>query len=266
MSSAFTSPPPRPPRVARLRRLAFASVLLIAAAAVVTFLAWRKPVVVRAHAGQVQFVTLPDGSQAALNSGSVLRYRRNFQRFPFAEATQRTSWLEGEAFFTVQPDEHPFVVATHNAQATTSAASFNVRARRGEDEGVTRVSVTQGRVEVAPLESGTPVEVEANQTTVVEDASLPPAPARPIPAAQDGRWRMGAFVVRELPLAAVLAEVERRFQVRVTWEGDLPSSEIVTLTVEKPSGASDVLRVLAEARSLTFRTTGRRSYAVEPAR
>ena len=77
MSSAFTSPPPRPPRVARLRRLAFASVLLIAAAAVVTFLAWRKPVVVRAHAGQVQFVTLPDGSQAALNSGSVLRYRRN---------------------------------------------------------------------------------------------------------------------------------------------------------------------------------------------
>ncbi|MFC4874578.1 FecR family protein [Negadavirga shengliensis] len=66
--------------------------------------------------------TLSDGSKVILNSGSKLRYVKNFGR------DRREIFLEGEAFFTVAKDSlRPFVVQTGEVKTTALGTSFNIK-------------------------------------------------------------------------------------------------------------------------------------------
>ena len=90
--------------------------------------------------GVKSHLTLSDGSQVILNSGSELKYRKNFNK------DKREIFLKGEAFFDVTKDSlRPFIV--HSLAATTTAlgTSFNVRAYSGE---TIDVSLLTGKVEV----------------------------------------------------------------------------------------------------------------------
>lgn len=85
-------------------------------------------------------LTLRDGSKVVLNSGSSLRYVKNF------ESHQREVELIGEAFFEVTKDSNrPFIVRTGAVSTQVLGTSFNVKAF--EDE-VLEVSLLTGLVEV----------------------------------------------------------------------------------------------------------------------
>ncbi|MDR7131603.1 ferric-dicitrate binding protein FerR (iron transport regulator) [Algoriphagus sp. 4150] len=85
-------------------------------------------------------LTLSDGSKVILNSGSRLRYVKNF------ESDQRQVELEGEAFFEVAKDSsRPFRVKTGLVMTTAIGTSFNIKAYSGLPIDV---SLTTGRVEV----------------------------------------------------------------------------------------------------------------------
>lgn len=90
-------------------------------------------------------LTLSDGSQVTLNSGSKLTYIRNF------EGGQREVVLEGEAFFDVEKDSlRPFTVVTGEVKTTALGTSFNIKSY---DEGTLDISLITGKVAVeSPLE------------------------------------------------------------------------------------------------------------------
>ncbi len=84
---------------------------------------------------------LSDGSVVILEKDSRLRYRREFND------TIRTSYLVGEAFFSVQKDaRRPFMVYANGLVTKVLGTSFSIRARE-RDPDVT-VSVKTGRVSV----------------------------------------------------------------------------------------------------------------------
>ncbi|WP_439481266.1 FecR family protein [Cyclobacterium plantarum] len=72
-------------------------------------------------------LTLQDGSKVILNSGSSLRYIKNF------ESHQRVLELQGEAFFEVAEDKkRPFKVKTGPVTTTALGTSFNIKAFENE--------------------------------------------------------------------------------------------------------------------------------------
>ncbi|MDX1419028.1 MAG: FecR domain-containing protein [Rubricoccaceae bacterium] len=243
-----TARQPRPLRLVT-RALAVAAALVVVG--VVAW--WVRPVTVTASPGAQVAVALPDGSEATLNSGTTLTYRRGFDRLPFVDADRRSVALAGEAFFAVEPGARPFVVETHNAEVTVLGTRFNVRARQGHGEDATQVAVSEGRVRVATGAGA--VVLTAGESSAVPAGALAPTAPSAVPAEAVDAWRAGGFAVRNLPLPAVLAEVERRWDVRVALRGTSPPDARVTLYLAAPDGPEDVLRDLAGGRDLRYRPT-----------
>ena len=92
------------------------------------------------HPGVKAHLTLSDGSQVILNSGSKLKYIRNF------EEGKREVILEGEAFFNVVKDSlRPFTVVTREIRTTALGTSFNIKSY---DQGALDISLLTGKVAV----------------------------------------------------------------------------------------------------------------------
>ncbi|HSI75415.1 MAG TPA: FecR domain-containing protein [Lunatimonas sp.] len=90
--------------------------------------------------GVKSHLTLSDGSQVILNSGSELKYVKDFEK------DRREVHLKGEAFFIVAKDSNrPFVVTSKDIKTTALGTSFNVRAYDGE---TLDVSLLTGKVAV----------------------------------------------------------------------------------------------------------------------
>ncbi|MBN7812792.1 FecR domain-containing protein [Algoriphagus sp. H41] len=86
-------------------------------------------------------LTLNDGSKVLLNSGSSLRYVKNF------ESDKRVLYLSGEAYFEVAKDSlRPFTVVSEGVKTTALGTVFNVSAYDAEDLSV---SLVEGKVAVA---------------------------------------------------------------------------------------------------------------------
>lgn len=112
------------------------------------------PLVYEEHSvppGVKSTLTLQDGSKVILNSGSTLRYVKNF------EADRRELFLIGEAFFEVAKDSlRPFVVKTGPVSTTALGTSFNITAYENEHLDV---ALLTGRVNVV-LDFEEPQKVE----------------------------------------------------------------------------------------------------------
>lgn len=94
------------------------------------------------YGGKAQ-LTLPDGTTVHLNSGSKFSYPAVFSK------TERTVYLEGEAFFKVKTNkEKPFVVNTKEATIKAYGTEFNVNAY--EDEPVVTATLVEGIITVTP--------------------------------------------------------------------------------------------------------------------
>ncbi|MBW3469535.1 FecR family protein [Arthrospiribacter ruber] len=91
--------------------------------------------------GMKSSLTLVDGSKVILNSGSTMRYVKNF------ETHKREIELTGEAYFEVVKDPNrPFIVRTGKVSTQVLGTSFNIKAFENE---TLEVSLLTGEVEVA---------------------------------------------------------------------------------------------------------------------
>lgn len=92
--------------------------------------------------GQKSTVFLSDGTEVILNSGSSLKYAKEFA------AGERVVYLQGEAFFKVAKDlQRPFRVISKNISTTALGTSFNVRAFPRENN--VNISLVSGKVLVS---------------------------------------------------------------------------------------------------------------------
>jgi transmembrane sensor len=194
-----------------------------------------------------------------LGGGSALSYRRGFTALPFVPAARRSVTLRGEAFFDVVPGSRPFVVQTFNARVEVLGTRFNVRAWQDGLARETRVTLVEGRVQVAgaQAEAGAVVLARPGQATRVRGAAA--QPAAPQQAAMDYvlAWRQGGFAITEAPLAAVFAELERRFGVTIELRDPLAEADSLTLFFPQPEGVEAILDDICTAKGLRYRPSSR---------
>lgn len=230
-----------------VRRVALAACIVLLVG--VGLLLRQRPLGVTAAPGQITAIDLPDGSQVELNSGSTLHYPRSFA------GDVRKVELQGEAYFDVEEAERPFVVETFNATTTVVGTSFNVRARSDAPDPVTRLTVLSGAVRFGARSDAAPsLTVHPGQTSVLAAHETTPSPATETPTDHLLAWRRGKFIMANEPLGTILHEVERRFGVNVETRPSHLRYDSLSVFIENPLGAKDILADICKYRGYEYRT------------
>ena len=163
-----------------------------------------------APVGEQRTAELPDSSRVVLNSGTRLVAT-------FTESTRVVTLLEGEATFEVERDGRAFEVHTHGGVTRVLGTVFNVHLA---DNGTTRVSVLEGKVQVERARrrhGGEPVELAPGQAVDYDDQGL--ASVEPADTDRILSWHSGRLRFQEWPLTRVIEEYNRYTPDKVRVEG-----------------------------------------------
>lgn len=190
--------------------------------------------------GQVQTVTLPDGSTATLSSDSQLDVR-------ISRRERRIALARGEAFFDVAHDaRRPFVVEAQGRRVAAVGTRFSVR--RNPDD--VRVVVTEGKVR---LDSGLAADGRAQPVALLPAGSVATAGrsgvlVRSVPVADAERyleWRDGFLTFDDTSLADAAAEFNR-FNTRKLELGDAVVADLRVGGNFRWSNADGFVRLLEQ--------------------
>jgi ferric-dicitrate binding protein FerR (iron transport regulator) len=208
---------------------------------------------INAAYGQQESIELPDGSFVQLNSGSEIQFAKNFS------GSARYVKLSGEAYFEVTHDDRPFYVNTGNAQIKVLGTKFGIWARNEE----TRVTVREGRVSLRAVEAlpETAVELTANQMSLCQNRNAPEQP-RAVDADHLLGWREGKIVFEQTPLAEVIAELQRAYNVEITLSNPALGQNTITGSFQnKP--IESVLASICLTLNLQYGRTGEEFFIAE---
>lgn len=150
--------------------------------------------------GETRDVMLADGSQVWLNTASALNAR-------FRPDLRRLVLLGGEILIETAPDPaqpaRPFVVDSAQGRMRALGTRFTVR----QLDGMTRLSVYAGAVEITPVNSSAaPQLITAGQQALFSAEQIE-TPAVVDPASQ--AWVKGVLFADQLTLAEFVAELAR---------------------------------------------------------
>lgn len=199
--------------------------------------------------GERRAIELPDGSLAVLGVRSALRMETP------AEGGVRIVHLDGEAIFTVHHDAaRPFRVIAGGIVTEDVGTEFSVRAYR--DEGRVRVAVREGAVSLFDT-AGTiaPVLLADHDVASIAADGTP----RVIADSAVDRlfaWRDGDLVFDDAPLADVVRELSRWYDVDVRFADPELASRHLTSTF-KSAPIDEVLRVIGLTVEVRFERNGR---------
>ncbi len=172
-------------------------------------------------------VLLSDGTEILLNANTRLTAKRSWRY-----AVPREVWVDGEAFFHVNPvskENHGknFIVHTHDMDITVTGTKFNVNTRsRG-----TRVFLSEGKVDVALIENPSRRIMRLDPGEVLSYSGMQdPDFARKENVNSDGQlaWKSGYFSFDNTTLSDVVDMVYQTHGVRISVEDSLLLGETIS--------------------------------------
>ncbi len=212
-------PPLEPPRLKPMRRaaivLAAAAIAACLVLAVIPDLRLSLQADYRTGTGQVRIVSLDDGTQVQLDSGSAIAAD--------LKADQRdVTLLEGRAFFDVTPDAaRPFNVHAGKVVVTVKGTAFDVD-MTGD---AIRVAVERGAVAVDYPGLSQPVQLAPGDRLTIEAGAAAAVHGTPNSVAA---WRRHRLMVESGTVGAVVAEIARYRAGLVVVTDDALASQPVT--------------------------------------
>ncbi len=161
--------------------------------------------------GEIKQITLPDGTEVWINSGSMLVYDKNFQ------GPTRVLFLSGEANFKVAKNpEKPFIVKTKHLEVEALGTVFNIQSYA--DLSNTVVTLQEGKVKV-DTKSSKSQTVFLNPNEQVEfnpiDGKLI---SSKVNANKTSRWKDGYLMFQGASFNEIVRTVERRFDISINYE------------------------------------------------
>jgi ferric-dicitrate binding protein FerR (iron transport regulator) len=179
---------------------------------------------------QQSTVLLPDSSVVTLNHTTTLSVRID-------RGGARLITLEGEGFFQVRRNGHPFVVQTPSGRVEVLGTSFNVKSRAQ----TTEVDVLHGRVRFGSTVSGHDDGVILTQDQHSR-CTAGGAPTLPITVAHnlEPGWMEGKLQFDQKTLREVCGELEDTYDIAIRFEDPSLPGTSVTGTIEARSADSAV--------------------------
>ncbi|RPD43114.1 FecR family protein [Chitinophaga barathri] len=205
-------------------------------------------------------VTLSDGTLVWLNADSRLIYPTRF-------ADARKVELQGEAYFEVAKDHHrPFQVTIlgFNGEKPTTVdvlgTHFNVKAYPGV--GDIRTTLLEGAVRVRHGDSDKVLK-PGQQASVKRSRSNDDIEVKQVPTQDAIDWRDGFFRADNIPVAEIIGEVGRWYDVTFLWETPVPEINMM-LIIGRNEGIDQTLRLLEQSDiGLRFERDGRHIHVLK---
>ena len=163
--------------------------------------------------GLISKVTLPDGSEVWLNSGSSISYPKRFTN------NKRNVQLTGEAYFKVTSDKsNRFDVVTSNGlQVSAYGTEFNVKAY--EDENKIEATLAKGHVEVSEI--GQPISRTLHPgEQVIYYKNTSRMEVDKVNLAVETSWKDGKMIFRRANMNEIVQRLARHFNVDIKLEGE----------------------------------------------
>ena len=182
---------------------------------------------VRVPLGQMSEMTLSDGTEVWLNSGTTLRYNTDFGK------KERNVSLKGEAFFDVSKTGTPFIVKFKNREVKVLGTRFNVIAY--DDENSSQVTLVEGQVIVNNKLGKRITELKPSEQITIDELSNKSIITK-VNTDFYMSWIDGKMVFNEEKLSTISKKLERWYNVKIKFEkgiiGDLNFSG--TILKNKP--------------------------------
>ncbi len=200
--------------------------------------------------GETATVELPDGSTVDLNSGSEIQYN---QLYSF---TNRKIYLDGEAFFSVETGDVPFLVTANHATVKVTGTKFNVRAWSEEPGTKTEVVVSEGTVQFYNLENpDSSVTIKSGQLSLVSSDLAVPTVPEPVAIDRVVGWRNNKLIFNDKTLGVIFSELERRFDVKIELQTDKAADESLTTYYAEPKDIETILEDICRVKGLRYART-----------
>lgn len=177
--------------------------------------------------GERMQVLFQDGSKVHLNSGSRIRYPKQFG------LSERRVQLEGEAWFEVAKNRNrPFVVDLSCLDVRVLGTTFDVKAYPNEE--AIFVALESGSVE---LKSKTlkNLLLKPGEKAFYNRASGRCEVARSRNVAAYSAWRRNVLVFKDAPLSEVMATLSRTYNIAFTVADSTALQYTYTLTTDSAS-------------------------------
>ncbi len=153
--------------------------------------------------GQMYTITLSDGTQVWLNTGSSLKYPSQF------DSKSRTVELSGEAYFKVARNENsPFIVKTDYITTRVLGTEFNIRAYNEADVSVTLVN---GKVEVESPNTER-LTLKPNECATIKASKLQ---SEVVDVKKYTAWVDGYFYFDNASLEDIMKELGRWYNINI---------------------------------------------------
>jgi len=185
--------------------------------------------------GRHAIVYLPDRSTVTLNAESMLSYK------PCIWFITRNVRLEGEAYFEVKSGSRFCVLSGHNRTSVTGT-TFNIYAR----PEVYRVTCLTGQVRVQS--DGESVVLNPNMQAAVRERKIS-LDSNMTTLAATG-WMQHKFDFVNTPLAEVIAEVERQYDIEIT--ADYNPNLLYSGNFTKTANPEETLEIIGKAFGIFF--------------
>lgn len=186
--------------------------------------------------GQTKVLRLSDGTLVRLNAGSSLFYPQRFSRL----FSRRDVYLDGEAHFDVAKNSsQPFIVHVGNLKVKVLGTHFNVKAYPAEE--LVTTTLEQGKVKVygdkiamtlLPDEQAVYNRISGKMTK------------RSVNSGNYNQWMDGKLLFDQAPLKAIIADLQRRYNVSIKTTPAVDLSRRFTMAFRADEGVGDVMRVL----------------------
>jgi len=191
--------------------------------------------------GQKVTVMLPDSSSVWLNSGSSLKYARDFN------SREREVILKGEAFFEIKKDKSKrFRVKSGSLNVDVYGTSFNVK--NYSDDNIQEVTVAEGIVglsdrskEIHRLTKGDQAILNKEQGKVIYTKGDPDLVTS---------WKNNELIFRNTPIQEVVKYLERWYGVNITIDDAMKNEHNYTFKVKTESFREilDMMKIMTPFR------------------
>lgn len=193
--------------------------------------------------GTEKHIFLPDSSEVWLNAGTSIQFQKRFKK------DLRTVHLDGEAYFSVRKDaSRPFVVQTDDVSVKVLGTEFNVKAYR-DDERVT-TTLTSGKIEIRTTTNDPHILHPNEQLTYERNSSK--ISIIEVPTGETDAWRNGRLIFNDATLADILQILERRFDVSISDNTQVPASKLYTVKFLRDENLEQILTILQDIVGFNF--------------
>lgn len=201
--------------------------------------------------GRTIKVTLTDGTEVWLNSGSTLSYPEVF------DARQRSVSLRGEAYFKVRHIEtQPFMVKVNGLVVTDVGTEFNIRGYAKHDTHVTlvegRVDINaQGRnIKLKPGEDAASTGTRISVSTVDTDDFT--------------SWREGIIVFNDATLQQIAVNICKWYQLNLICKQSALLDKRLHYVFDRNADVQEALAMLKEISGTNISVTDNTLLIDEP--